>query len=693
MARKRSARKGRNWFNKYILGTLKAVVVRRMSPRTRRRVAVLVVVGALSLMVGAALAIHHSIMSNLPRIAALKDYKPPLGTRVYSEDDHLIGSIKTEKGIFVPLANIPDSLRQAVIAVEDARFYKHEGLDYQGIMRAIVRDLAALGFKEGGSTLTQQLAKVMFLTQEKSIVRKVKEAVLATQMENRLTKDEILELYLNKVYFGRGSYGVEAASRSYFGKHVGDLNIAESAMMAGLLKAPNNYSPYIDFERSKARQEVVLARMVEEGFISQGKADEAKKRKIVLKDLMKEEEVAPHLIERIRVYLEKKYGMDAVYQQGLRVNTTINFRLQKAAQKAVESGVAELNKREGDKKPGAQAALVAIDPRSGKIRAVVGGPDFKTNEYNHAMSAERQPGSSFKPFVYAAAMDDGYNPASIIVDEPKDYDKGKWTPENYEHTYNGPTSLRVALSKSLNVVTVELLNKVGTSRVIELAKRLGMDGPFPKDLTLALGSCNVKPVELTAAYCAFANGGTYLEPYYISRVRDASGKVLETGGTRTKEAMSPVAAYQVTSMLVDAATTGTGRSARYLGVPVAGKTGTTNNYVDAWFVGYTPALVAGVWVGNDNYESLGKGESGARAALPIWMGFMRYAVGVIPGEEFIPPEGVVFAEVDAITGLAPTDETQTVVTDVFREGEQPGGGASWFDSITPEGIKELINGE
>jgi len=678
-------KKGWNW--------IKSAMPKKLAVRTKRRITVLAVVGALAIFAGAAFAINRSISTDLPKIAALKDYHPPLGTSVYSEDDHLLGRIKVDKGIFVPLPQIPDSMKDAMIAVEDARFYEHEGLDFQGVLRAIVRDIASISFREGGSTITQQLAKVMFLTREKSLVRKLKEAVLAREMERKLTKDEILELYLNKVYFGHGAYGVEMAARTYFGKHVGDLTLAESAMIAGLPKAPSNYSPYNDMKRALQRRDVVLDRMVDEKFISQGKADQARGSKLVLKDMLEESDVAPHLVEQIRVYLEKKYGMDAVYNKGLKVRTTINFGMQKAAKRALASGITALTKRQADKPTGAQGALVSIDPWSGKVKAMVGGADFKTNEYNHALSASRQPGSAFKPFVYAAAMDNGFNPAYIIVDEPKGYDEGKWTPENADRKYNGPTSLRDALTNSLNVVTIELLNKVGTRRVIDLAKKAGLKGPFPKDdLTLALGSCSVTPFELTAAYCAFANGGIYIESYYISSVKDPKGKVLERGDPAIHEAMSPIAAYQVTSMLVDAASRGTGKWASSVGTPVAGKTGTTNGYADAWFVGYSQGLVTGVWVGNDDRKSLGRGESGARAALPVWNSYMWTAKYYVPIEEFQVPDGVVFAEVDAVTGEPPTGTTERVVNEVFREGDEPGE-ESWLDIIiSPSGIKDMITG-
>ena len=738
------------------------------------KIITLAVVALLAATAGASYAVFETVSRDLPQITSLKNYKPPVGTQIFSEDGRLIGRIKIDKGIFVPLAQIPDNLKKAAVAIEDARFYEHGALDFQGILRAFVKDVFSISLKEGGSTITQQLAKVLFLTPEKSISRKLKEAVLAGKIEGQLTKDEILELYLNKVYFGHGAYGVEMAARTYFGKHVGDLSLGECALLAGLIRSPAYYSPYNNMREARGREATVLGRMVDEGFVTRGQANKALARPLVLRDLRVDEEVAPHLVEQIRVYLEKKYGLDKVYNEGLTVRTTINYRTQMAAVRALEYGLRALDKRQGfrgplarrdaremnnlrkdppaqqsalrpgeiltatvltvdkeravlsargakgymswrdmrwaagrdvskktpsdilhpgdvvevmtraagkkakrpefslEQEPAAQGALVAIDPWEGKVRAMVGGFDFQKNEFNHAMDARRQPGSAFKPFVYAAAMEAGFTPASIIDDEPVSFDNERWKPENYDHEYRGPTRLREALVQSRNVVTVKLLHQLGVENVIDLATKLGMAGPFSRDLTLALGSCGVTPLELTSAYCAFPNGGYRVKPYYISQVTDARGSVLETGGDGGMEAVfSPETAYQVTSMLEDAVRYGTGRGADRLGIPVAGKTGTTNDYRDAWFVGYDQYLVAGVWVGFDDHRPLGRRESGARAALPVWIRFMGAAAGNYPEDDFTVPGGIEFTDIDADTGLLPTGESMKVIRECFKTGTAP----------------------
>ncbi|MGA2192529.1 MAG: penicillin-binding transpeptidase domain-containing protein, partial [Nitrospirota bacterium] len=523
----------------------------------------------------------------------------------------------------------------------------------------------------------------------------------------------------------------------------------------------------------------------EEKLISRGQESKAAAQAIILKNLREGEEVAPYLVEQIRLYLESKYGVQKVYMEGLNVKTTINYGMQKAAAAAVESGVRDLDKRQGwrgplakrdpkeidrleddtgvkqsafhpgeivtatvlkvddngaaisargckgyissadmrwasgrdgkkkppqilmpgyviearvkgsgkkgmtfslEQEPISQGALVALDPWEGKVKAMVGGVDFQKSEFNHAVYAHRQPGSAFKPFVYAAAMESGFTPASIINDEPRSYDDDKWKPANYDREYYGPTRLREALVHSRNVVTIELLHEVGVNKVISLAKSLGMDGPFAGNLTLALGSGSVTPLELTAAYAVFANGGYKVTPITITEVTDRRGKVIESNGTSVEQALSFSTTYQVTSMLEDAVKRGTGQLATILGRPVAGKTGTTNDYKDAWFVGYTPYLVAGVWVGNDDQKPLGHGESGSRAALPIWVRFMSNAQTAYPPDGFTIPDEIEFVDVDSETGLLPTAACKEVVLECFKKGTAP---HEYAQSI-PEVRKETV---
>jgi len=765
---------------------------KKQSAGIKRRVMLMLLVSLLAGLAGGALAVYVSVSGELPKIAALKDYSPPPGTLVLSADDHLIGRIKADKGIYVALANIPDPLKHAVVAVEDARFYSHRGFDWRGITRAMFRNIFSGRFKEGGSTITQQLAKVMFLTPEKSLVRKLKEAVLARRLESELTKDEILELYLNRIYFGHGAYGVEMAARSYFGKRVGDLTLPECALIAGLIRSPANYSPYNSMERARGRRGVVLQRMADERFISRGRAEEADKSPVVLANLRLKEDVAPHFVEEVRLYLLDRYGAEAVYETGLTVKTTIYYGMQKEANEAVDKGLRELDKRVGwrgpvgnkgledvsgkearagdvvvlkpgqmlyatvmdvdiggatllargapgrlsardmdwalrdekggfrrvdsvlspgdiievrvvefdgergtsrfalEQTPEVQAALVAMEPETGFVRAMVGGSDFRLGEFNHAMNARRQPGSAFKPFVYALAMDSGFSPASVFMDEPKEYDEGGWQPTNYDGEYKGPTSLREALVHSGNVVTVELLSQVGVDNVVDLAEALGMEGPFANDLTLALGSCSVTPLELAAGYCALDNGGNSVRPVMILEVLDPAGRDLETARLDTDGVMSEEAAYLVTDMLVDAAKRGTARGVEGLGRTVAAKTGTTDDYVDAWLAGYTPDLVAVSWVGYDDNRSLGWGETGARAALPIWKSFMSMAALQYEEREFAVPEGISYVEVDADTGGAPTALTKNYAKEPFKKEESPVDEDSWLYRVSPGNLKRIF---
>jgi penicillin-binding protein 1A len=737
----------------------------------------------LSIIIGASAGGYFAIEKGIPSVEELKKYQPESGTKIYADDDVLIGELKIEKGVFVPLNRIPDHMKNAVIAVEDSRFWKHKGIDYIAIIRALLKDIVSVRLKEGGSTITQQLAKVIFLTPEKTFKRKLREAALAIKIEKNLKKEEILELYLNKVYFGHGAYGVEMASRIYFGKSIRDISLSEAALLAGLIKAPIVFSPYNDLAKAKERQQIVLSRMEEEGYIKKSEMEKALKQPIYLSNVRRGIEANNYFIEYIRRYLEDQYGEEMVYREGLKVYTTLNRNAQLSAVKAIQEGLREIDKRRGwrgpiehrddinikkelksyekldtvianigdistglvlkvsekealiktrgilgklmiedakwaskvidtkkgtitflkdfkltqilkpgdvvkvgiksmkgsnirltlEQEPQVEAALIALEPETGFIRAMVGGYDFIRSDFNRAIYAKRQPGSAFKPFIYAAALDYGFTPASIINDEPVIYSsgtKGEWMPENYDHKFYGPTRLREALTYSRNVVTVKLLDAVGIDNVITFARRVGFQGDIPRDLTISLGSISVTPMELALCYSVFASGGLKVKPIAIKYIIDSKGRVLESNEPEAEEVISPQTAFLITSMLEDVVKYGTGWRAKALGRPVAGKTGTTNDYRDAWFVGYTPDLVSAVWVGFDDMRTLGPHETGARAASPIWVSFMK---NVLNGEprEFTPPDnGIITCFIDPATGLLSKDETKAI-KEYFKEGSEP----------------------
>ncbi len=738
-----------------------------------------VLLALLSILAGGVVGSYVAIAKGIPSIEELKRYNPSAGTKIYSDDNVLIGELGAEKGIFVPLDSIPKNMINAVIAVEDSRFWKHRGIDYIAVVRAFFQDLIHARLKEGASTLTQQLAKVVFLSPEKTIKRKIMEVALALRIEKSLTKKEILELYLNKVYFGHGAYGVEMASRVYFGKSVRQLNLSEAAMIAGLVKGPTVFSPYNNLTKAKERQSVVLMRMVEEGYITKAQREAAYRQPLYLSGLRKGVEANSYFIEYVRRYLEDKYGVDAVYEKGLRVYTTLNRGMQTAAVAAVQNGLREVDKRRGwrgpiehkkdidikkelntrelpasvvvnpgdiytglvlkvgdrnaviktrgllgdlpvkdamwaarvlnkngtskvirnfvltkilkpgdvvkvsikairnrkvelalEQEPEVEGALVAVEPRTGFIRAMVGGYDFNRSDFNRVIFAKRQPGSAFKPVIYAAAMDDGFTPASIINDEPVTFmggPKGEWSPENYDHKFYGPTRLRDALAYSRNVVTVKLVDAMGIDNLINFARAVGFSEDMPRNLTIALGSFSITPLQLTMIYDVFASNGMKVKPIGIKYITDKKGSILESNEPDPQQVISPQTSFLITSMMEDVVNYGTGWRAKSLGVPVAGKTGTTNDYKDAWFVGYTSNLVACTWVGFDSNKSLGPAETGARAASPIWVSFMNSAKA--EAGPFTEPEGVVSYIIDPHTGMLSHDGTG--IKEFFKEGTGP----------------------
>ena len=584
--------------------------------------------------------------TDLPPVKALEEYTPSVGSRVYASDDEFLTEFQAEKRIFVPLQQIPPHLRNAIIAVEDARFYSHFGVDVRGVLRAAYANFRHGRVVEGGSTITQQLAKVLFLTPDRSFSRKVKEALLALELEKRYSKDRLLELYLNQVYMGHGAYGVEAAARMYFGKSVQDLTLPEAAMLAALPRSPGNYSPFERPELAQRRRAIVVGRLLEQGYIGEAEAKVANRAPLGLVSPERRQGSGQYFLEYLQQSLEAKYGSDVLYKSGLAIYTTLDPALQRAAELALRDGLQALvgrqaaraaNRRKGSPAPVApEGAVVVIEAGTGYVKALIGGDDFARTEFNRALHAHRQPGSAFKPFVYLAALEAGHAPTELLDDSPVRYvSAGKvWAPENYDGKFRGPVTLQQALEESINVPTIRLLEEVGVNPVIDVARRAGIQSPLPHDLTLALGSGDVTLLELTAAYGTFANQGIRMEPLMVRYVTDAQGRLLEENIPEGREAIDPRVAVGLTQMLRGVVERGSGVGARVLERPIAGKTGTTNDFSNAWFVGYTPSIVAGVWIGYDRPRSLGPDETGARAALPVWVAVMRAALRGQPVEDF-----------------------------------------------------------
>jgi penicillin-binding protein 1A len=742
------------------------------------------------LLISIGVALWYMWSSNLPYIGTLRDYNPPIITEVFADDGQVIGQFWEERRILIPVSEISPHVINAFVAAEDARFFKHQGIDVLSIVRALIKNIKAGRIEQGGSTITQQITKSLLLKNPaRTYKRKVREALLSLQIERQFSKEDILYLYLSQIYLGHGLYGVEAASQVYFGKGAGELNIAEAALLAGLARAPSKDSPIKHFNRAKIRQRYVLERMKIEGFISEEEFEEALLTEVVIQP---EEEQwpkeAPYFLEYVRKTVEMKYGHPLLYNGGLKIYTTVNLDMQRAAQDSIRMGALELDRREGfrgplfrvfipgqeliyqqlmdelreqplevgmvtkgvvikvdrakketlvkigdhegvlplsvmewarpldpdtayydtklrdpaealtpgdvilvkiaekaedgsgwilslEQEPHAQAALLCMESRTGYVKAMVGGVDFNTSQFNRAIQARRQPGSAFKPIIYAAALDKEFTPSSVIIDTPYISPTGEedklWKPKNYKEKFFGPTLFRTGLIKSRNIITVKILEKIGINYAIQYARKLGIESNLDKDLSLALGSSGLSLLELTRAYSVFANGGRLVNPVFITKVVDRNGKVLEENQPSFSEAISRETAFVMTDLLKAVVDEGTGWRARELKRPVTGKTGTTNDLRDAWFLGYSPTLITGVWVGYDDRTPMGKGETGSRAASPIWLYFMREVLDGKPVIPFESPEGVVITKIDATTGLLASPYSEKTCFQAFRKGTEP----------------------
>ena len=728
-------------------------------------------------LVGAALALITLLLAypQLPSLDILTDYRPKIPLRVYSADGHLIGEFGEERRSVVLIGDVPESLKHAIISAEDERFYQHSGIDYVGIARAGLANLTSSGRSQGASTITMQVARNFFLSSERTLRRKVYEALLAFKIENSLTKDQILQLYINQIYLGQRAYGFAAASRAYFGKNLADLSVAESAMLAGLPKAPSKYNPVVNPKRAALRQAYVLRRMKELGYIDEAARAQAVEQKLqVRRESASFGEQADFVAEMARQIAVERFS-ETAYTQGLRVITTVRKGDQDAAIEAVRKGVFDYDRRHGyrgaeayvdmkdvsadddealddllqdvpdaaglqaaivlaaspnalkvykrggevltlnadairfartmldDKAPPArrlrrgalvrvvqdakqgwviaqmpevEAALVSIDSADGAVRALVGGFDFNRNKFNHITQGWRQPGSSFKPFIYSAALEKGYSPSTVEQDTPLVVSAGEtgsqsWEPKNYDGKYDGPISLRTALAKSKNMVSIRILRSIGTHYAQDYITRFGFDAArHPPYLTMALGAGSVTPWQMASAYAVFANGGFRVEPYVVSEITDSEGHVLARftptkAGDESLRVIDARNAYLMDSLMQDVVRRGTATRALALKRgDLAGKTGTTNEYVDAWFCGYQPSRVTVSWIGFDTPRSLGRGETGGSAALPMWVDYMRYALRSVPEENMPMPDGLISIN-------AGTDSHGNPRTDLMYEEQLP----------------------
>jgi len=586
---------------------------------------------------------------DMPEIRQLDQMRPPSTTGIYTRNDTLLDEWFIEKREQLIYSEVPQRLIQAILTTEDRSFYSHNGVCIRGVIRAIVKDIIAGKYVEGASTITQQLAKTLFLTNEKRISRKIKEAILAFQLESRYTKNEILTRYLNQVYFGSGAYCIKSAAKIYFGKKINELTIAECALIAGLPKAPSWYSPLINIKKATRRRNIVLKQMYDTGIISQTEYLHAHDSPIYLKKQKQSRNRPVFFLDTVRTNLEDRFGSEFIYQKGLSVQTTIDTDLQHVSEQAVERHLKIIENRNPSLSPeDLQAAVVVIENMSGNILAMVGGRKQKESYYNRAVKARRQPGSAIKPLIYAYAIENDYTQASLILDAPVIY--GKWRPENYSKTYSGDITLRKALALSLNIPCVRLLDQLGLPQVLGFCKNLGIDASKKQNLTFALGSSEVSLLELTTAYMVFPNHGVFVYPDVIRQVKDRRGRMLWVHRPQKRWVMSKAGAAIMCDMLKAVVTQGTAKSAQILDFPVAGKTGTTDDCKDAWFVGFSADVCIGVWVGTDSNKSIGQRETGGRTALPIWIEIMKAVRKKYEKKSFEIPENTMYKLIDVNTG-------------------------------------------
>jgi penicillin-binding protein 1A len=726
-------------------------------------------------LVGAASGVFFAYADDLPQISALDDYAPSTISRVYGADGEVVGQFAIERREIIPYEAIAPVLKQAILAAEDDGFEQHFGLSIPRILVALGKDIMERRKASGASTLTQQLARKLFLTDEKTWERKIKEAILAIQIEKRYTKNEIFTLYCNQMYFGHGVYGVESASRLYFGKSASELELEEAALIAGILQGNVRQSPYVNMDAAIRRRNYALGRMADVGYITHEQAAEARQKPIVLGgEPTTQPSIAPYFVEEVRKELESRYGAKRLYENGLSIHTALDVPLQEAANRALNDGLRRIDRRRGFRavarnviaeghavdsfrlsrwdrpmrdgdvvpavvqrvepagidaragalrvsidrkgfawtnrqnatqlvKPGdlievrlaaidlesgtaggtleqpplVEGAVLAIDNRTGQIKAMIGGHSFDRSKFNRATQALRQVGSAFKPVVYTAAIDRGYTPVSMLHDSPVSFVAGPnqplYSPQNYDRKFQGTITLRHALETSRNVPAVRLMDQLGARQIIAYGRRLGIQSPLPPYLPVALGAAEATLTEMTAAYAIFPNGGVHMQPYAILKVTDREGNVLEENRPEPKEAIRADTAFIMTNLLRGVVQRGTGARAAALNWPVGGKTGTTDDYTDAWFIGFDPDITVGVWIGMDLKKPIGASMSGSEAALPVWIDIMRAWIGDRKDPpSFEPPGNIVFVPVDRASGAAAGDGSGAI-SEAFISGTQPGG--------------------
>jgi penicillin-binding protein 1A len=707
---------------------------------------------------------------NLPEIQALEDYRPDVITDIYSDDSKVIGEFAVERRIIVTHEEIPANLQNAILAAEDDQFFHHSGINYFAIVRAAYKDLISMRRAEGASTITQQLARLLLLTPEKLWDRKIKEVLLAWEIESRYSKRQILTLYCNQHYMGHGAYGVAAAADAYFGKPLKDLTLEECALLAGLPRNPGLYSPRLHPQAAKARRNYILDRMVTVRMISPKVAAEAKARPLILKPRTRDAGVAPHFVEWVRQSLADRYSTEVIWRKGLRVYTTLNIEMQEAANKAIREGLRDYDKKHGwrgpisnilklpsaslqtyahadwrnlvrpgdivvglvenaaapsvtvrigkyratvgpkeiawtkaksaaailkpgdlahfqiatldetqntatvllEQSPEAQGALVTIHNATGEIKTMVGGYNFESSEFNRVTQAMRQVGSTFKPFLYSAALERGLQPDSMILDDPISFTDALgrvWSPVNYDGRFKGEITLRQALMESRNVPAIKVGSLIGIKNVLIMARRFGLSGPMEAYLPLSIGACEATPLEMAAAFTTFPNLGKQPEPYFIRKIEDYDHVKKEETVPRLQKVLDPEIAQQMLGLLQDVVRGGTATAARSLQRPVGGKTGTTNDFTDAWFVGFTPTFTTAVWVGFDAKKSLGNKEAGSTVALPIWINYMQAILKDKPVDKFP------VTEVTDQISLTESHETTPVKRKKLFVEDLPGDGA------------------
>lgn len=678
---------------------------------------VLALIGLSTMAIGGSWFLFR-MYQTLPTLDQLENIEPPLSSKVMGKDGTLVYEFSIEKRSWVPLKKIPDSMVKAVLSIEDRRFYDHWGVDIKRILGAIIVNLVRGRYAQGGSTITQQLARNVYLSSQTSMIRKIREAMTAVQIETYYTKKEILELYLNQVYFGAGVYGVEAASRCYFNKSVSSLDLNECAVLAGIVQLPERYRPdkKKNHKRIAARRSAVLHAMLKMHFIDENTVERVSQAPVPCDPQKDISQRAPYFVELVRQYAEQKYGDDLLYNGGLTIYTTLDPEAQDSIEKAAarhlkelqnkmnnaflyKSGIAQRHrirreaflahfdslyavfKKECDAMPDSmhlrvlQTAVVALDVKTGGVLALTGGRDFIESKFNRAIQAVRQPGSSFKPFLYTAAMEHGFAPSSLVMDQPITLQtpQGEWRPENYEGTFEGPVTIRHAVEHSLNLAAIQTIIQIGPDTVINYARRMGLKQRLEAVPSLAIGSCEVIPMEMATAYSIFPNKGVKVAPFFVKRIVDRNGKILEEHEQNEVQVLSSATSYIMCDLLTGVVRRGTGAAIPGLGFtrPSAGKTGTSNDYADAWFIGFTPQITCCVWVGVDDRRSMGPGMTGSQAAVPIFAKSMIALHKKLPIENFERPDSVITAKVCALSNKPAVAGCPQTYDDYFLLGKLP----------------------